>query len=166
MSVDCQVYCGPYVECKPQVITGRTQKRGCINEHCTRYGVSTIDTYCPKCGTKIGNCSKETTTNVQDQDTIDNDLSVLIPLINEVIEGMTKLHIYVVPSCYDAEKENVRKHIGEFDTRTEFAMREINGEIVAAETNFVKELADLETLQKAYGADNVVVKWGVLNYLS
>ena len=166
MSVDYQVYCGPYVECKPQTVLGKTSRRACTNENCTRYGISTVDTYCPKCGGKIGNCSKDTVTDVQDQDEIDNDLSVLIPLINEVIEGMTKSHLYVVPICYDAEKENVRKDIGEFDARTEFEIREINGEIIAAEISFVKDLPDMETLQKAYGVDNVVVKWGVLNYLS
>lgn len=164
MSSIYEVHVGPYVECKTKTVQTQIGLHACVNENCSAYGERTPQgPFCSKCAQEIGTYYKDVEVQSPDiEEILDNDTlsSVLYPLMGNVADHMCesrKIHIYI-PNTPDLPGDT-------FDPRDTFDFREITPDRINEEIRILSLAPELKPLQDLYGAENVTVKWGVLNHV-
>jgi hypothetical protein len=169
MSIDYTVHVGPYVECTNPFVEIDVKKRGCTNPICqlyknamSQYGVAA---FCQGCGQPIGEWTiKKRGTKTNSSETHDEMGEQLYRAateygFKELKNENAEIEIWIAnvkrPNCgvdFDPKCEN---HY--FDLTEHNHEEEIEG--------FLASFAvEIDKLEKAYGKNNVKVKWGVFNW--
>lgn len=157
------VHLGPYVVCNNHKVAAKQSVRSCTNAACGQYGIRRYDSnvmFCDKCGSPIGIISVE-----KEQYAIDTyalSMNFKEMLFNPITEDNTDIWM---PNRYrPGEKEG---------TVRPYKVEQGGDHIVPVSTGMImdelQEFLDfykeaVTELRKAYGEENVEIKWGMIYY--
>lgn len=155
-------YIGPYVRCESRTYTAMQTTLACIDPLCARYEREISTPYCPSCGGKREPHGVERVVDAVDTsalfDAMDGALTTLIddPRYDPSAPN-TPLHFW------SPNSDAIGVQYSHYEESGVFAIdaTRISNEIAAFKRLYADALA---TLREAYGADNVVVLWGVVHY--
>jgi hypothetical protein len=155
MSMHNYLHIGVYVECQNTETTVPIMAGRCTTEGCKKYGMKTDDNYCGACG----HPTEEYQTGTTSERTVD-------PFEIEMDEDLTPLLEMDSPPGIIIWIPNKG---GEVELKTEdvsiIALDDPHATRVAHISHFyVKYASSLQILKATYGAENVTVKWGVIQY--
>jgi hypothetical protein len=146
---------GVYVECQNTETTVPVMAGRCTTQGCKKYGVKTDDNYCGVCGHPTedyqAGTAKEYTVDPFDIE-MDEDLTPLLEM--DPPPGV----LIWIPNKG-----------GEVGLKTEdIAMLALDDPQAIRETHianfYVRYASALKVLKDTYGAENVTVKWGIIQY--
>jgi len=171
MSADYEVYVGPYVECKVTKIQNAIAIAGCVTEGCPRFHVRIIgecQPYCPSCGNQINHFPMVVSNDsVDTSDLLENDgfCNIFVMPMGDTIERVMdtrNIHVYI--------PNEIKAPGSTFDPRGEFDIRELKPKSMVYEpARWKAQIEDTPaygTLVAAYGIENIVFKWGVINWVN
>jgi hypothetical protein len=157
MSVDRNVYIGPYAECVYKQEKTTEERTGCVNAKCKAHREESADAFCSKCGKATSTFTVE----------VDEEPADVADLTDETLSAADSGayqdsidRTYVIPNMRrkGAPKlEDVEDLDGAIDLRT----RDMAAECAWYEQAFAKELG---ALRPAFAS--VEVKWGLLQWFS
>lgn len=166
MSLDYSVYVGPYVECKIGMKKSLKKTRVCPNTKCLIRNSNPNTKFCPDCGFGI----VETTEEIEVEEVCLWDIrealhdTLIFPFGDSARDVMIKkrCHVYIPNVSYLED----RKH--SFDPKYELRWSSFKPEDIDEEINLflVRFKNEMLVLNKNYGAENIEVKWGVVNDIS
>jgi hypothetical protein len=159
MGVDYNVVLGPYIQCTNTPQETEREKRTCPNKKCKMHGREFFDKdtkFCQECGKPIEKIKiKEMGEKVEAWEIAEK-------LKLSTISGEFKL-----PKNTDLFIGNKRDHLRKtlFDAHDE-QLLEVSAEMIATElATFADDYsAAIAKLRELYGADNVTLKWGLIQY--
>lgn len=180
MGIYANTYVGPYATAKfafkESKKTTTTQKKLCTNKECDgsiskKANFLAGAKFCPKCGSPVVD-TPVTTTKKQKQQTVDrHDLTNVKDLTNPAGDYFYQMMIDMssdiwIPNLYP--NDTVPRPNMDFSPRDTNVLLEIKPAGILAEIDWFEKsfAADLNVIRKAYGPENVEVKWGVINTLS
>ena len=165
MSTDYTVHLGPYVICQNSLVDSVSTRRACTNRKCRLHTHDYFDKshkFCTLCGTKID----EVKFNLRDKKVSGHELQ----------EEMDEKLIVLGIDCSTLDKNddiwvsNIRRPKNKrklsFDPKFDGEQYiEITPELMAEEiSEFVDQFRDeISILRKAYGLENVTIKWGLIH---
>lgn len=158
MSVSYYVYVGPYVEINNPVQDTETKYHSCSNSKCQMRKKEMSSQFCPHCGAKVTLQSFPTKKRSDMYDAcekvgIDENLFFRAPM-----EGISdKLFLTCNQKLLPRETNFASWEEGV----TEMEDIDVAKEKAAFDDIYHK---DMELLREFFGRDNVIVKWGVLQY--
>ena len=176
MSIDYTVHVGPYVKCANPFVEQDEKSKGCTNPVCQFYkklihmlqnslghGVAT---FCQGCGQPISEwATKKITTKVNSSELFEFEMNQRLCMaateygFKELKNEKSKIEIWIAnvkrPYCgvnFDPKETN-----NYFDLTNHNSKEEMEG--------FLASFAiEIDKLEKAYGKNNVEVKWGIFNW--
>ncbi len=169
MSIDYEVYVGPYLECKIKQIPTTLNITSCVNHECSHYRVRLIGEqppYCPHCGEEIGSYATSVMREEPDNSELyeDEKFCEIFDFLHgdyiERVQNTRNIHVYV--------PNETRAPGFSFDPRDEIDIREFNPKSLVYDPARWKAQVDgadaYKKLVAMYGGpENVVFKWGVIN---
>jgi len=172
MSVDYEVYVGPYLECKIKQVPATLNITSCVNHECPNYRVRLMGEqppYCPHCGEAIGSYATHVereepdSTNLYEDDKFQEVFGFLRGDGADRLQNTRNVHIYI--------PNEPRAPGFSFDPRGEFDIRELNPKSLVFDPALWKIQVDgtpaFKKLVEMYGGpENVTFKWGVINTAS
>jgi hypothetical protein len=159
MSVNYNVYIGPYIQAYNPAKPGFHEYYGCPSETCNKDKKKSADKFCPKCGTAITLLK------------VPKKAKVTFHVYDECDDRLNDLHVERRPldkADYEIFTPNVGKFGHQFTDRDDAQIIEFNETIMLAEVNRFKiEFSnEILKLEKAFGEKDVKVMWGVITYYS
>lgn len=157
------VHLGPYVVCKNHQITIKATVRSCTNVACSNYGIERYDAkvmFCDKCGSPIGIISVDRRRDRIDQYSLSMKFEEM--LYNPINQENDDIWM---PNRYrPGEKEGkVRQY--KVEQGGDHIVPVSTGMIMDELQEFLGFYKDaIVELRKAYGDENVEVKWGMIYY--
>lgn len=164
MSIDYEVYVGPYVECKTKTAKITVRNRGCTNPECVNFERPTVHDFCPACGQQISMFEMEVEGETPDVDPLMEDdqfCAFLLPICNEGADSISRDRSVQIFTPNQVEAPGYL-----FDPKTDMDFREMEPETIQAEKTYVEGMEQMARLRDFYGDENVEVKWGILNWWS
>jgi len=165
MSLDYTTYLGPYLQCKVSKTDSMTTRRTCTNSACPNQNGHMNSKFCYECGSPIGDVGFIVKANKVDsgdiREAIHNDMC---PPGGEYFYKLSRdqgIDIWI-GNLY--RTKNSRPF--SFD-REESQLIPIGAGVMKGEIDeFVAQYAkQIEVIEKAYGKDNVELKWGLIHYI-
>ena len=163
MSVDYEVYFGPYVEVTTKMVETKATVHACSNPNCGNFQRTTSQgPYCSKCGQEITGCEVDEMTSQPDIDQFIEDdefCTVLMPVVNDCTDHLNRTqNLWVfTPNQIDAPGTL-------FYVKEESGYRDVHPGAMDADTDYLEALPETQRLREYFGDENVRVKWGVLNW--
>lgn len=156
MSIDHQVYVGPYVACKVSKAQHTRRERQCLQCHQPRLSAP----FCFACGGRVDWVETPIEADAVNEDEVSQALDeVLSPLPGDNPYDGWHFWFVNVPSRWGGRELW-------FDEDDETLLQEpIWGKLIGDEIDRFEAVfaAELKTLHKLYDKDNVEVRWGVVN---
>lgn len=155
MGMSFSIYVGPMAVCKITKVLHVCEVRTCSNADCKRHKKELLSNFCPSCGTAVSRSSFTVEANPNFQE-MDKELDEALWEISR--ESSLKDQACYVPNK-KREGEPKRSTVFYTDTSAQF----VTDLPVAEETAWFASSFDteLKILAKAYGSENVEIKWGI-----
>lgn len=159
MSMYKKFYIGVYIECKNHMVTVNVAKHGCVNDRCKVFHEPRNGEYCQHCGKPQAVFTDKEQVEAVDKwqvvDEIDqvfmpasldgwdaHGINIWQPNFSEPETGIEHDE-YSDNDVVELPPDTMQRHMRNFEDEPEFTDA-------------------LDGLRKAYGPDNVTVKWGIV----
>ncbi len=168
MGVDYSTFLGPYVECKVSQTTTKKRtplmRRTCPNPECGQYlrVFAEKNKFCPACGNKVAEVTVDKPADSVNPHELQQQIDerLVFPPNGALSDYMKKngTHLWL-PNQKFSDRKCHYDHKEE--TVEEIALERIMNDFEDFHGVFQN---DLNVLAEAYGQDNILIKWGLINY--
>lgn len=155
MSVDHNLYVGPYAVCQNSEITGARSIALCSKKSCKNYKQELTSHFCPDCGSEVNESRIPVAIRSVNTQNLDVKSRLYSP---DDIDSGDLTDIWLPNVKYDVARRDIDHLNGAVPLSVDH-LAEVDLFIKA----FRPELAALET---AYGKESVSVQWGIVGYYS
>lgn len=162
MSVDSSTYIGPFILVDDsQTIPTIVKNRACENINCKNHKIKqeTHVLFCNACGSKLETIESSIESHIN-FDVYEESKSQLTETFTEYKPDRYRTHRFFIP--------NINGYGTYFDSgRDNYAIEINETELVYGYNAFLRDYEkDIERINLVFGKDRVMVKWGILNYMS
>lgn len=159
MSCHYHAFVGPYVEVHNPLRVGTKQVKTCTKKGCVKHGQPSEDSFCPKCGSAIGEvnipCKERKKFYPYEDFGFKTDIS---KLSKESTPLPDDYEIFYFPT-----KKGPGRTLYETCAIVPMDAAFVQAEIDTLASRYTKEVSRLKEI---FGNDSVKIKWGVFTYWS
>lgn len=162
MGVDRKIYIGAYIDCRTTNVSTIQKITGCPNKSCSRFSKETSIKFCNDCGSKITECSiSKNKPKICTWEVGEKLKDVLFPANHwgapDEVDGVIA-HYWL-----SNRKTKAGLWINQSDPSFVTEMESVSEIEAHKQEMLTYHQSEYKILQEIYGAENVTVRWGIIN---